>query len=129
MWCGTTWCSALFAPTMSIRLEWPKSPCFVNLAAALMENRLWAMLCPKRRLKLLRRKRKLKNRILNTGGLRLPSFLFEDRHISQEPTLVIVRKRVAGLSEVALARFVTRVGRAAHLRGAVSVLLTSNHEL
>jgi len=36
---------------------------------------------------------------------------------------------VAGLSEVALARFVTRVGRAAHLRGAVSVLLTSNHEL
>jgi probable rRNA maturation factor len=43
--------------------------------------------------------------------------------------LVIVRKRVAGLSDVALARFVTRVGRAAHLRGAVNVLLTSNREL
>ena len=53
----------------------------------------------------------------------------EDRNISQEKTLVIVRKRVAGLSEIALARFVTRAGRAAHLRGAVNVLLTSNREL
>jgi probable rRNA maturation factor len=43
--------------------------------------------------------------------------------------LVIVRKRVAGLSEIALARFVTRAGRAAHLRGVVNVLLTSNREL
>jgi probable rRNA maturation factor len=43
--------------------------------------------------------------------------------------LVIVRKRVAGLSEVALARFVTRARRAARLRGAVNVLLTSNREL
>jgi len=43
--------------------------------------------------------------------------------------LVIVRKRVAGLSEIALARFVTRAGRAARLRGAVNVLLTSNREL
>jgi probable rRNA maturation factor len=52
-----------------------------------------------------------------------------DRNISQEETLVIVRKRVAGLSEVALARFVTRASRAARLRGAVNVLLTSNREL
>jgi probable rRNA maturation factor len=43
--------------------------------------------------------------------------------------LVIVRKRVAGLSEIALARFVTRAGRAARLHGAVNVLLTSNREL
>ena len=43
--------------------------------------------------------------------------------------MVIVRKRVAGLSEIALARFVTRAGRAAHLHGAVNVLLTSNREL
>ena len=43
--------------------------------------------------------------------------------------LVIVRKRVAGLSEIALARFVTRASRAAHLRGAVNVLLTSSREL
>jgi probable rRNA maturation factor len=50
------------------------------------------------------------------------------RH-SQEQSLVIVRKRVAGLSEIALARFVTRASRAAHLRGAVNVLLTSNREL
>jgi probable rRNA maturation factor len=53
----------------------------------------------------------------------------EDRSISREQTLVIVRKRVAGLSEIALARFVTRAGRAARLRGAVNVLLTSNSEL
>jgi len=43
--------------------------------------------------------------------------------------VVIVRKRVAGLSEIALARFVTRAGRAARLPGAVNVLLTSNREL
>jgi len=43
--------------------------------------------------------------------------------------VVIVRKRVAGLSEIALARFVTRAGRAARLHGAVNVLLTSNREL
>jgi probable rRNA maturation factor len=53
----------------------------------------------------------------------------ENRDISQEQTLVIVRKRVAGLSEIALARFVTRAGHAAHLHGAVNVLLTSNREL
>ena len=43
--------------------------------------------------------------------------------------MVIVRKRVAGLSEIALARFVTRASRAARLHGAVNVLLTSNSEL
>ena len=43
--------------------------------------------------------------------------------------MVIVRKRVAGLSEIALARFVTRARRAARLHGAVNVLLTSNREL
>jgi probable rRNA maturation factor len=43
--------------------------------------------------------------------------------------LVIVRKRVAGLSEIALARFVTRARRAARLHGAVNVLLTSKREL
>ena len=53
----------------------------------------------------------------------------EDRNISQEQTLVIIRKSVAGLSETALARFVTRARRAAHLHGAVNVLLTSNREL
>ena len=43
--------------------------------------------------------------------------------------MVIVRKRVAGLSEIALARFVTRASRAARLHGAVNVLLTSKPEL
>jgi probable rRNA maturation factor len=43
--------------------------------------------------------------------------------------LVIVRKRVAGLSEIDLARFVTRASRAVRLHGAVNVLLTSNREL
>ena len=43
--------------------------------------------------------------------------------------MIIVRKNVAGLSEIALARFVTRASRAARLHGAVNVLLTSNSEL
>jgi probable rRNA maturation factor len=43
--------------------------------------------------------------------------------------LVILRKRVAGLSESALSRFVTRASRAAKLRGEVNVLVTTGHEL
>ena len=43
--------------------------------------------------------------------------------------MIIVRKNVAGLSEIALARFVTRACRAARLHGAVDVLLTSNSDL
>ena len=43
--------------------------------------------------------------------------------------MIIVRKRFAGLSEIALARFVTRASRAARLHGVVNLLLTSNSEL
>lgn len=43
--------------------------------------------------------------------------------------MVILRKRVSGLSELALSRFVTRASRAAHLRGTVNVLVTTSHEL
>lgn len=43
--------------------------------------------------------------------------------------MVIIQERVAGLSEAALAKFVTRARRATGLRGAVSVLVTSNREL
>jgi len=43
--------------------------------------------------------------------------------------LVVLRKRVAGLSEVALARFVALARRAARLPGAVNVLVTSSREL
>jgi probable rRNA maturation factor len=43
--------------------------------------------------------------------------------------LVILQKRIAGLSELALSRFVDRARRAAGLRGTVNVLLTSNTEL
>lgn len=43
--------------------------------------------------------------------------------------LVILQKRVVGLTEVALDRFVTRARRAAGLRAAVNVLVTSNAEL
>jgi probable rRNA maturation factor len=43
--------------------------------------------------------------------------------------LVILRKRVAGLSESALSRFVARASRAAKLQGAVNVLVTSGYEL
>jgi probable rRNA maturation factor len=43
--------------------------------------------------------------------------------------MVILHKRVAGLSEGALDRFVTRAKRAAGVRGAVTVLVTSSQEL
>jgi probable rRNA maturation factor len=43
--------------------------------------------------------------------------------------MVILQKPVAGLNEGALERFVLRAKRAAGLRGAVSVLVTSSQEL
>jgi len=43
--------------------------------------------------------------------------------------LVILQKRVVGLTELALDRFVTRARRVAGLRAAVNVLVTSNAEL
>jgi probable rRNA maturation factor len=48
--------------------------------------------------------------------------------VAQE-TLVIVQRRIAGLSDDALAKFVTRASRASGLRGAVNVLLTTGREL
>jgi probable rRNA maturation factor len=44
-------------------------------------------------------------------------------------SLVIIQEKVPGLSEAALAKFVARARRATRLRGAVSVLVTSNREL
>jgi len=43
--------------------------------------------------------------------------------------LVVFQKRVADLTEFALARFVARARRAAALKGAVDVLVTSNAEM
>ena len=43
--------------------------------------------------------------------------------------MVIFRKRVPGLTELALDRFIARARRAAGLRGAVNVLVTSNAEM
>jgi probable rRNA maturation factor len=43
--------------------------------------------------------------------------------------LVILRKPVAGLSEMMLARFAQRASHAARLHGAVNVLITSSREL
>ena len=43
--------------------------------------------------------------------------------------MVIIQRRVAGLSEAALAKFVGRARRASGVRGAVSVLVTSSREL
>ncbi len=43
--------------------------------------------------------------------------------------MVISRKQVVGLSNTALARFVTRASRAVRLKGAVNVLITSSREL
>ena len=44
-------------------------------------------------------------------------------------SLIIIQEKVAGLSAMALARFVTRARRAAGVRGVVSVLITNNREL
>lgn len=46
-----------------------------------------------------------------------------------EESLVILRKRVPGLSESSLSRFVAKASRAAKLRGEVNVLVTTGHEL
>jgi len=43
--------------------------------------------------------------------------------------VVTIQRRVAGLSEAALAKFVGRARRASGVRGAVSVLVTSSREL
>ena len=43
--------------------------------------------------------------------------------------LVILQKRVVGLTQLSLDRFVTRARRAAGLRAAVNILVTSNDEL
>ena len=48
---------------------------------------------------------------------------------SQESPLVILQKRVAGLSAEALDRFVRRARGAAGLRGRVNVLVTSNRDI
>lgn len=43
--------------------------------------------------------------------------------------MVVLRKRVAGMSEAALTRFIARARQAVRLKGAVNVLVTSNSEL
>ena len=43
--------------------------------------------------------------------------------------MIIVRKRVPGLSDTTLSRFVRRAGKEAGLSGSVNVFLTSSHEL
>ena len=43
--------------------------------------------------------------------------------------MVIFQKRVAGISELALDRFVARARRAARLKGIVNVLVTSSSEM
>src|SRR5713226_10188043 len=59
-------------------------------------------------------------------------FVLDSKPLTTEDTerdVVILRKRVPGLSEAALARFVALARRAARLRGAVNVLVTSSREL
>ena len=43
--------------------------------------------------------------------------------------MIIIRKRVPGVSESALARFVARVARALKLKGSIHILITSSREL
>jgi len=53
----------------------------------------------------------------------------DNRQDADATWMVILRKRVGGLSESALERFVARAKRAARLRGTVNVLVTTSHEL
>ena len=46
-----------------------------------------------------------------------------------EAAVIVLQKRVANLTETALARFVARARQAAGLKGAVNVLVTSNSDL
>ena len=48
---------------------------------------------------------------------------------SEARSVVILRKRVAGLTETALRRFVGRTARIAGLQGSINVLVTSSREL
>lgn len=50
-------------------------------------------------------------------------------HVGSGESLVIIQRRVAGLSEATLAKFVARARHASGVRGAVSVLVTSSREL
>jgi probable rRNA maturation factor len=60
------------------------------------------------------------------GGLRFVALLF---YLDYGDRLVIIQERVDGLSEAALAKFVTRARRLAGVRGMVSILVTSSREL
>jgi probable rRNA maturation factor len=53
----------------------------------------------------------------------------EIRKVRKEESLVILRKPVAGLSDTALAKFVSRASRASKLKGSVNVLVTGSAEL
>src|SRR5271170_3456634 len=57
------------------------------------------------------------------------ALLFISVSFQRSGRLVIIQERVAGLTEAALAKFVTHARRVARLRGAVSVLVTGSREL
>jgi probable rRNA maturation factor len=58
-----------------------------------------------------------------------PVYLYRRLQRRGENGLVIIQKKVSGLSEAALAKFVTRAQRACGLQGAVSLLVTNKREL
>jgi len=70
-------------------------------------------------------------RATREGASPLPSFSLWLRSYNAGRVLhlIIVQKRVADLTDLALARFLTRARRAAGLRGKVNVLLTSSAEM
>jgi probable rRNA maturation factor len=67
-------------------------------------------------------------------GAELRPFLFESGYLNRKSIMgslavVILRKKIAGLSSANLERFVLRARRALNLRGTVDVIVTSNSEL
>jgi probable rRNA maturation factor len=72
------------------------------------------------------------NRILSgVEGRNWPSFIFLRHSLADAlgKKVVILRKKIAGLSRSTLERFVLRAKRAARLRDTVNVLITSSSEL
>jgi probable rRNA maturation factor len=67
--------------------------------------------------------------ICRPSCLLLVNFLQPRNRADAEKSLVSLKKRISGVSESALARFVSRARRAARVRGEVDVMITSSSEL
>src|SRR5580704_12163281 len=115
MWCAITWFSALFAPMTSTKPMLPNSRCCYSRA----ERAPMAQAEDLGAATLRIRSRRIRTTYAKLWGNR----------IGAGKKLVILRKRIAGLSPSTLDRFLLRARRMVHLRGTVNVLVTNSREL